>query len=78
MPVIVAHFRGFGFPVGSGVLDYAEGVDPEVLVTHAAGDGYGVVEGAGEGGCWDGFLVGGEGGEGGCYDALFAPAVGEG
>ena len=59
MAVIVAHFRGLGFPIGSGVLDDAEGVDPEVFEAHFAGDGYSVSEGLGEGGHWDTFLVSG-------------------
>ena len=59
MAVIVAHLRGLGFPVGSGVLDDAEGVDPEVFVAHLAGDGYGILEGLGEGGHWNSLLVSG-------------------
>ena len=59
-------------------MDDAEGVNPEVLEAHSAGDGYGVLEGLGEGGHWNSLLASGQRSEGGGYDALLAPAVGEG
>lgn len=50
VPVHFAHDGGLLDPVRRGVLDYAEGVDPDVAMAEAAGDGDGFEEGVGEGG----------------------------
>ena len=44
MPIIIIHSRGLEFPVGRGVLDDVNGIDPEIPDTHLAGDGYCVAE----------------------------------
>lgn len=45
-----AHFRSFERPVGAGILDYAEGIYPDVAEAEGVGEGYGVAECFGHGG----------------------------
>lgn len=48
-----AHAVDFGCYIGGRVLDDAEGVDPEVAESEIAGNLYGVLECARQGGDWD-------------------------
>ena len=76
--VDVAHGCGFAGPVVGGVLDDAEGVDPEVCVAEAGGGEGCIGEALGEEGEREIVEEGGEGG--GCKfeDVGGPPAVAEG
>jgi hypothetical protein len=65
------------FPIVRGVLDYTEGINPDVLDVQLSSNGDGILKGAGEGREFDASLKGFHAGES-CLDELRnAPTMGE-